>query len=322
MWMIRSKGGRLAERWLEENVVGIGWDLGGADITALTRDQIRERYAETHPDESRGRVGSEAGQIWRFAHDFTQGTEVVTYDPVARLYHVGRVAGDCKMSDADGMTYERTVSWDRSVPRDNLSKTVQNKLGGIQTIFRVHADAETELRGEKTCHAATSTDEDEQTDPSDITGVSADDGIELIKDRASKLPWDAMEDLVAGLLRAMGYHARVTPRTGDGGRDVEASPDALGLQEPRIAVEVKHRAGAIGAPALRSFIGTLHARDCGLFVSTGGFTKEAKMEAARANVPVRLLDLDELVRLYVEFYDRADEQTCLILPLRCIWLPE
>lgn len=63
MWMIRSKGGRLAERWLEENVVGIGWDLGGVDITALTRTQIRERYAETHPDESRGRVGSEAGQI-------------------------------------------------------------------------------------------------------------------------------------------------------------------------------------------------------------------------------------------------------------------
>ena len=322
MWMIRSKGGRLASRWLEKSLVGIGWDLGDADISALDREQVRECYAATHADESRGRVGSEAGQIWRFAHDFSQGTEIVTYDPATRLYHVGRVTGDCRPSNVDGMSYERAVSWERSVPRDDLSKSAQNKLGGIQTIFRVHEGAAAELRGERAVLVAAETDEDEQADPSDATGVSADDGIELIKDRASKLAWDAMEDLVAGLLRAMGYHARVTPRTGDGGRDVEASPDALGLREPRIAVEVKHRAGTIGAPALRSFIGTLHARDCGLFVSTGGFTREAKMEAARANVPVRLLDLDELVHLYVEFYDRVDEQTCLILPLRCVWLPE
>lgn len=119
-----------------------------------------------------------------------------------------------------------------------------------------------------------------------------DNGIELIKDRVSQLGWEDMERLVAGMLKAMGYCARVTPKGPDGGRDVIASPDALGLESPRIVAEVKHRKGAMGAPAVRSFIGGLRAGDRGLYVSTGGFTREARYEADRANVPVRPLDLD------------------------------
>lgn len=56
-------------------------------------------------------------------------------------------------------------------------------------------------------------------------------------------------------------------------------------------------------------------------VSTGGFTKEARYEANRANVPVRLLDLDAFVRHYVEVYDRADDDTRSILPLTRICWP-
>lgn len=48
-----------------------------------------------------------------------------------------------------------------------------------------------------------------------------------------------MERLVAGLLKAMGYCARVMPKGPDGGKDVVASPDALGLESPRIIAEVK-----------------------------------------------------------------------------------
>ena len=59
----------------------------------------------------------------------------------------------------------------------------------------------------------------------------------------------------------------------------------------------------------------------GLYVSTGGFTKEARYEADRANVPVRPLDLDTFVRHYVEVYDKTDDETRSILPLTRIWWP-
>ena len=77
----------------------------------------------------------------------------------------------------------------------------------------------------------------------------------------------------------------------------------------------------MGAPQVRSFIGGLRAGDRGLYVSTGGFTKEARYEADRANVPVRLLGLDGLIKLYVSSYDKADEETRAILPLVRIWWP-
>ena len=63
------------------------------------------------------------------------------------------------------------------------------------------------------------------------------------------------------------------------------------------------------APAVQSFIGGLRAGDRGLYVSTGGFTKEARYEADRANVPIRLLDLDAFVRHYVKVYDRGPMTT-------------
>ena len=75
----------------------------------------------------------------------------------------------------------------------------------------------------------------------------------------------------------------------------------------------------MGAPAVRSFIGGLRAGDRGLYVSTGGFTKEARYEADRAIVPVRLLDFDAFVRHYVDVYAKTDGDTRSILPLSRIW---
>lgn len=64
-----------------------------------------------------------------------------------------------------------------------------------------------------------------------------------------------MEQLVAAILRAMGYKARVTPKGPDRGVDVIASPDGLGLEEPRIKAEVKHRPKTpIGSQLIRSFL--------------------------------------------------------------------
>jgi len=80
----------------------------------------------------------------------------------------------------------------------------------------------------------------------------------------------------------MGYHTTVAADGSDRGADIFASPDGLGLQEPRIFVEVKHRSGSMGADELRKFLGGRRAGDRCLYVSTGGFTKAARYEAERA----------------------------------------
>lgn len=324
-WMIRAgRGGVYAKSWVETGIVGIGWDFGGADITSMSHDQLRQAYAGAHPDYSAGKVGQAASQTAKFAHDIAKGATVTTYDPEDRLYHIGKVTGECVPTDEiDGITYKRTVEWVRTAPRDLLTTSSRNSLGSLTTIFSISPEVASDLG-----HAAGSTGK--VTVPDEVVSVADDDearfatfddGIERIKDRALSLGWDEMEQLVAGLLRSMGYHAEVTPKGPDGGRDVVASPDLLGLESPRIIAEVKHRKGPMGAPQVRAFIGGLRAGDRGLYVSTAGFTKEARYEADRANVPVRLLDLDGLVKLYVDSYDNADAETRSLLPLTRIWWP-
>lgn len=327
-WMIRAgRGGVYAPSWLERGVIGISWDFDGADIAAMDREQIRAAYGQAHPSDSKGKVAAGVGQVYRFAHDMTTDSTVVMYDPESRLYHLGVITGPCvAVCDMDGVTYTRDVKWGETAPRDVLSPSSKNSLGGIQTIFAVSDEVMADLMNAAKDKSVvpsndSAIDDNNATNDEETLAATYDNGIELIKDRVNQLDWEDMERLVAGLLKAMGYCTRVMPKGPDGGRDVVASPDALGLESPRIVAEVKHRKGAMGAPAVRAFIGGLRAGDRGLYVSTGGFTKEARYEADRANIPVRLLDMDAFVRHYVEIYDKTDDDTRSILPLTRIWWP-
>ena len=77
----------------------------------------------------------------------------------------------------------------------------------------------------------------------------------------------------------------------------------------------------VSAFTSRSFIAGLRPGDSGLYVSTGGFAKEARYEADRADVPIRLLDLDSFVRTYVEVYDKVNDNDRTFFPLTRIWMP-
>ncbi len=55
-----------------------------------------------------------------------------------------------------------------------------------------------------------------------------------------KNPYE-FQDLVAALLRAMGYYTPfISPKGKDGGIDIIAYQDPLGTKTPRIKVQVKH----------------------------------------------------------------------------------
>ena len=84
---------------------------------------------------------------------------------------------------------------------------------------------------------------------------------------------------------------------------------------------MKHRQGTIGSQDIRSFLGGRHPQDKGLYVSTGGFTKDAYYEAERANIPLALMTIDELVETLVDQYDKLDLETQQLVPLKRIDWP-
>lgn len=77
----------------------------------------------------------------------------------------------------------------------------------------------------------------------------------------------------------------------------------------------------MGSQVIRSFIGALRPGDRGIFVSTGGFTREARYEADRSNIPVTLVDIDTLAELVVEYYEDFDPNGKALVPLVRIYWP-
>lgn len=103
----------------------------------------------------------------------------------------------------------------------------------------------------------------------------------LKKQISLKNPYE-FQDLVAALLRGMGYFTPfVAPAGKDGGVDIIAYRDPLGTVSPRIKVQVKHKIDtAARVQEIRELMGLLQKDgDVGIFVASGGFTPEAKATA-------------------------------------------
>ena len=322
LWMVRAgESAYLIDDFLNKNIVAIGWirlgDLAGLKSLGDIKNLVKHKYEEYKDVQ----VNINSGQLSRFLLDFKIGDSVITYNPSERVYWIGEIKSDY-MFNPELCEYHniREVNWLGKVNRDDLTTSTKNSLGAALTIFDISKDARNELFKLLEGKSGSKTEkEDESLEliKDDIIAKSH----EFIKDKISSLDWEDMQELIAGILRAMGYKTRVSPKGSDRGKDIVASPDGLGLEDPKILVEVKHRIGQMGSQEIRSFLGGLRVGDKGLYVSTGGFTKDAKYEAERANIPLTLVDSDMVVELIIQYYDNFDSETKTLVPLRKIYWP-
>lgn len=165
---------------------------------------------------------------------------------------------------------------------------------------------------------------EEENDPAKETMIE----LETLEERAangireylkSKNPYE-FQDLVASLLKAMGYYIQsVAPRGKDGGIDIVAYTDPLGAKTPRIKVQVKHKPDtATGAADVRALLGILKAGDIALFVTSGTYSTDAKHAASSGDKFIRLVDGDEFIDMWQEYYDKMSDEDKNMLPLKRI----
>ncbi len=142
----------------------------------------------------------------------------------------------------------------------------------------------------------------------------------LKKQINQKNPYE-FQELVAALLRGMGYYTPfVAPQGKDGGVDVIAYRDPLGTVSPRIKVQIKHRETSASVQEVRQLMGLLQKDgDVGMFVSSGGFTPDAKTTARSSHVHVELIDQDRFISLWQEFYVKLTDEDKSLLPLMVIY---
>ena len=322
--------------FLTLSVIAIGWEELGEFSTGISKEEVLQKYIEVYPENSNGKARNAASQIVRFVNEFSVGDSVTTYDRDQRVYYLGEIRSDYRWSPGEisEMPHMRSVHWTHHAARDQLSPSSKNSLGAIQTLFQVAGEVIKELKSqaaplgeplEKQRDAPSipsKLEAAEETAQGQTRTEFRETAEDLIEEQVSRLDWEEMQILVAGILRAMGYRTTVSPKGADRGVDIFASPDGLGLEEPRIFVEVKHRPNQnMGSQELRSFLGGRSEGDRCLYVSTGGFTKDARYEADRSKIPLRLLGLVDIRKLLVDYYEQMDEETRSLVPLQRVYIP-
>jgi restriction system protein len=113
-----------------------------------------------------------------------------------------------------------------------------------------------------------------------------------------KIDPGAFERLCQRLLRESGFiQVEVTGRSNDGGVDGKGVLRLGGLLSFHVLFQAKRYQKTVSPSIVRDFRGALVGRaDKGLIITTGSFSREAKLEAQRAGAtPIDLIDGEELV---------------------------
>lgn len=302
MWGIHNNRPELD--LVSNGFISIGWDEMG-DLTKIgpDKDAMKALVATQYPAIKPGAIPVWAGTLLRFGYELKVGDLVVyPYRPDSTL-NFGRIASDY-FYDATAPFHRsrRKVTWVRNgVSRAEFSQGALYEIGSAVTLFRVKnyaAEFEAFLaRPFDGNHLEVSPSEQASPEQALVTAEDEPnaDRIEthttdfIIKTLLGNLQPVEFEHFVAHLLEAMGYRTQVTVATGDGGVDVIAHRDPLGLEPPIIKVQCKRTVNAVGAPTVQSLTGTLApgGQELGLFVTLGPYSKDA-VHLGRSRQDLRL----------------------------------
>ena len=317
---------------LGEGFVSVGWDEIG-DLRECGRDKnaLKQLLITGYPEAKAGAIPVWAGVLRRFAFEMQIGDYVISPQKVDSTLSFGRVAGDYYFDGAGTHHHRRRIDWlGTGIPRATFSQSARYEIGSAVTLFKVknHAEefrtfietgtAETQVVDQDTLdQIITETAEDEPSSDR-IEAYTRDFVIEALH---TKLDPYRFEMFTAGLLQAMGYRAEVTQASGDGGVDVLAFRDPLGLEPPIIKVQCKRTLSSIGGPDVQKLMGTLApgGTEVGLFVTLGTFTNDA-VHLARTRHDLRLVNGRQLVDLVFDHYEQLDLEWRRLLPLKRIYV--
>lgn len=342
-WTVRTgKTGERTDWSFANSVVGGGW-LGIPDLSNVTeKEELRGIVAEVYGG-SKNVVANLTGQLWTLRHRIQDGDFIVLPIRATSQVAFGRVRGGYKyLADQEDPTRRHViqVTWLKTdVPKTLLKQDLLYQLGSALTVFEVgNNDAAYRLEqvmAGKPDPGARSTVAIGQPKPSDgVAGEEApnDSGVinlaEVAQDEIAKhlqedFKGHELSALVEALLTAQGFKCRNSPPGADGGVDVLAGMGPLGMDSPKLVVQVKSQTNAVSDTVLQQLNGAIHRfqADQGLLVTFGGVTAPAKTYLETQYFNIRVWTMDDILQALYKYYPSLDGEIRARLPLKQIWIP-
>jgi restriction system protein len=305
---------------IDQNFVGLGWGkVGNLNALPDNRDAFKNAVAATYPQALPGAVPVHAGTLFRFAKEMKVGDVIIYPSKLDRMVNIGTISGEYQHDLSKTPPNRRAVKWLKHIPRAEFSQSALHEIGSAVTLFQVRNNADEFLAALKGQPLET-TDTDSETIEATAEATEEIAADFVIKNLKSKLDPYQFESFVAHLLEKLGYHARVTQKSGDGGVDIIAHKDELGFEPPIIKVQCKQKLDSVGQPEVSQLYGHVEAREHGLFVTLGEYTNQAR-QFERSKPNLRLISGEELTELIFSHYASFDPRYQMLLPLKQIYIP-
>ena len=326
MWGVHND--TLTRQLVEGGFVSIGWDELG-DLRAIPpgREALKTALADAFPDSKPRAIAGWAGILTRFRDEMQPGDIVVApYKPDSTI-NIGIITGDYEyVPDAETHRNRRRIDWKRTgLSRTVFTQPALYELGAFLTVFRIRkhsgefqaaldaADSIEEIT-RVVAAVASATPDEETADEPRASRIERHTRDFVLDNLHRNLSHEEFEEFTADLLRALGYQARVTAYSQDGGVDVIAHRDALGVEPPLIKVQCKHLTGTVGAPDVQQLIGTQGYGELSLFVTLGTYSRDA-LAIERQRTGLRLISGEDIVGLVMENYAALAQRWRTLIPL-------
>lgn len=324
LWGIHAgKVGEADSLFLKKNYIALGWfQIGDLGKIEPNREAFKAKVAECYPEKKPGAIPNNAGQLFRFVHQI-QNEDFVAYPAkLDRKIHIGQIKGTYEYNPNIDQNYPNLwpVKWLGSFSRTRFSQGALYEIGSALSFFQIKNysdDFFDALNGKE----VSSIPKEDSTVAlvAEETEVRTKDFV--LKQLAKELKGKPFESFIANIFETMGYRTRVAPEGPDGGIDVIAHKDELGLEPPIIKIQVKSTEGTVGDPEVSALFGKVSSGEYGVLVTLGIFSNQAK-RFAREKSNLRLIDGDELVNIILEHYEQLDSRYKGILPLKQVYIPE
>ena len=329
VWGIHM-GAHVGSSPIEEGYIAIGWN-GIGDLSQLeaNREAFKEKLAEAYPNTKAGAIPVQAGVLFRFVYDMKEGDIIIYPSKSDRMVNIGRVSSSYGYVASDPFEYSnhRHVEWKAHIPRDEFPQAALNEIGSAVTLFSVSRYAHEFLaRINEVSQTSPISNQAESEDDETATDEISKQAVEttsdyIIRKLKSDLDSYEFEHFVAHILECMGYTARVTQASADGGVDVIAHKDELGFEPPIIKVQCKQVTHSSSEPEANQLLGTLGEGEFALFVNLGSYSRPAR-SLERNRSKLRLIDGEELVSIILENYEQLSPKYRTMLPMKQIYVPD
>ncbi len=331
-----TRGGRFGtdeSTCLDQSLAIIGFSevpsLEGCDSI----EGIQQIVRLAHPNSKSNTITNYTGQLGAFVLSIQPCDLVVMPRKSTPYVAIGRVTGQYGYRDINGaLRHSRPVEWVRpEVPRTDFSQDLLYSFGAFMTVCRIQRnDAEnrvlTVISGRK--DPVLTEKPPIISQPSDLVDASEDvDLSELADDQIialiqRKFTGHELSRLVDAVLVAEGWFTTLSPPGADGGVDIFAGRGSLGLDSPRLCVQVKSQGTPVDVSVFRSLLGSMNAfrAEQALLVCWGGFTRAVYSEARAAHFSVRLWSSRDLLHAIYRTYERLGKEIQAELPLKKVWM--